>query len=1714
MSSPPPPQLQLDIPSNSTSFKRSFGQLGIDIEDDPSRGTSNDRDHDHDREAKRARSASVVGDGINDTTSSDEERAGPSYAGPSNGYGTTRRDSGRALAPSPPAMSLVDDEDNSMASYSGMSRNHGQSGLSSTRPHDTPPRLPTPPMLDIDMPAADVPLSEEVLRPFNSPTPTLSHPLSEEVSHRSAFDTAISALRSPASPPPVLPPLTLPTNESLTSEPPPRVDLPTNEWPALRESEIGSFHSHLSSALDFLRHDEPSTTRTAGPPGRAATHQEGSSTRQRVSDFQERAAELRERSDRAVRAHRERRLPERRRFGPSIDEHPPRLPLPHLSEPPTLPLPHINEDDRDSFMRDYEHLLRRYGVGSSGDGRRDATARDADRFDDSFHDPPPSLQLPSRRRPRSPSPPRAVAPSSVSEFLVNPNLTPLGSRPSRPELFSFDRSRRALTVANSRGVTYSGTDRPETTSRESTQAYLREIQRDLVQRLSDVDAAYPTRPAERGDREPAPSSSYTDSYPARDTSVSSSSRTHTSANFQRAPWIDGDAQRARIARMQEQRRSLLAMIAGHELELERPAGSEPRPVSYDVRRDSLGGDLRGGSRESRAISRDRRSTSRGMQVRTDSGPEDLASSSRLGSTTASDSSTAAHVRRDDDRPQDRAMNEDSARRHALARELLSSSFFPDYRPSAPAPRPLPALFGDRTTGRDLSMSSSMDSLDPESSRARAVRHVLESIRSHVSPTTTDRDNPPPLPPPDLGHPFDAAMSGPAVGPTADSAMVVDPPNIDTDVTMRDDESTEEEERLSMMGVLPSFESTSSGFQRDLSPVRPVPPVGHDTSALPPVADEGSSATLLRTGRFPRTGDEGSLSSLGRPDYLQHLHRPRGLAWETDRARALQGDDEDRQPGWRPVLMPASWDQPGPRPSAGSQPSNNDESLRLPRRLHESVSSREARLRTRQFDARDFAPGPFRSTMQRLADNSARSDNVRRQSYHVPQPPREATSAAPGTSTSLRPPSIPPLDIQGGEDVLLQRVLLESFASSRQGAPERDPGADSGGSTQRSHPSRPSVSSSRREDGSVVDDAPIPMNLTNVEEWYPDSFDSSSLADRSRRLMRQLIRNSDTASSSTVPNTRIHRSRDAQLPLRRARSPPRRPTLRSAMAASDETSRPMGASASELEDRLTGLYDRVGHTRRLHDYLTTRSRLPASRLDQPQPAPVTAPQGPSAQESDSTVEIDALRSDGRNAPRSRQLVELFRREHDGPPGMARGDRARVQRRPIRHIRDPMLDDFMSDFDFGTRISSEDFLRLPGSLGGVPRGAPPQLVQELESAQYKDWKTQDSDIHCPICLDDYNPEDPVTKLSGCSHWLHKDCLQQWLRTASTCPVCRQSLKGIERRCPRHSVAMRAPPRPMEVMRLPRPHGPESLPTNRTTLVGGSIEATSNHPRWRRLDEVPAQSTPGGASETSTAPPTRLRSAVDALRADLPPRPWARPDHRTENSALPASISRRPPPLPSSSDSLRLNRSRPAGGDQSDDRPPRRSVAATFTYDHGDLDSMTWLDTIMRSESGLPETAQGVQSTTAGATAAAPAPHTSNDAGTASSTANIRVAVSGELSSQPDDHLTQSDEQRLRPSGVVHPNQSGVNSATDVGMSSIAVDSDAAVQDRDSGAAEEPSQMVEVRSAQDEVARAVQLVSDGVERSLEDGDLPTDERDTERDANETDDSYLTRLYRRFYS
>ncbi|KAK7062660.1 hypothetical protein VNI00_000148 [Paramarasmius palmivorus] len=102
------------------------------------------------------------------------------------------------------------------------------------------------------------------------------------------------------------------------------------------------------------------------------------------------------------------------------------------------------------------------------------------------------------------------------------------------------------------------------------------------------------------------------------------------------------------------------------------------------------------------------------------------------------------------------------------------------------------------------------------------------------------------------------------------------------------------------------------------------------------------------------------------------------------------------------------------------------------------------------------------------------------------------------------------------------------------------------------------------------------------------------------------------------------------------------------------------------------------------------------------------------------------------------------------------------------------DFMRDEDFDT--SYESLLSLEAALGEVKSKATPQhIIEGLETVEYKEWATADSDKRCPICLDDYKSSDPVSKLPECSHWLHKPCLEQWLKSASTCPVCRESVRA---------------------------------------------------------------------------------------------------------------------------------------------------------------------------------------------------------------------------------------------------------------------------------------------------------------------------------------------------
>lgn len=52
----------------------------------------------------------------------------------------------------------------------------------------------------------------------------------------------------------------------------------------------------------------------------------------------------------------------------------------------------------------------------------------------------------------------------------------------------------------------------------------------------------------------------------------------------------------------------------------------------------------------------------------------------------------------------------------------------------------------------------------------------------------------------------------------------------------------------------------------------------------------------------------------------------------------------------------------------------------------------------------------------------------------------------------------------------------------------------------------------------------------------------------------------------------------------------------------------------------------------------------------------------------------------------------------------------------------------------------------------------------------------EISCAICRDNYVVQERLGLVNGCQHSFHAHCLQSWLDTSPTCPLCRISLSSI--------------------------------------------------------------------------------------------------------------------------------------------------------------------------------------------------------------------------------------------------------------------------------------------------------------------------------------------------
>ncbi|KAH1162368.1 hypothetical protein GLYMA_01G095300v4 [Glycine max] len=111
-------------------------------------------------------------------------------------------------------------------------------------------------------------------------------------------------------------------------------------------------------------------------------------------------------------------------------------------------------------------------------------------------------------------------------------------------------------------------------------------------------------------------------------------------------------------------------------------------------------------------------------------------------------------------------------------------------------------------------------------------------------------------------------------------------------------------------------------------------------------------------------------------------------------------------------------------------------------------------------------------------------------------------------------------------------------------------------------------------------------------------------------------------------------------------------------------------------------------------------------------------------------------------------------------------------------------YMCKYCFSSVIHTWAFQRTPsGSLirltphRSPPRGLDPDLLQVFPTFPYSSVKDLRKDqkygLECAICLLEFEDDNVLRLLTLCCHVFHQDCIDLWLRSHKTCPVCRRDL-----------------------------------------------------------------------------------------------------------------------------------------------------------------------------------------------------------------------------------------------------------------------------------------------------------------------------------------------------
>ncbi|KAJ7978010.1 putative Ring finger protein [Quillaja saponaria] len=110
-------------------------------------------------------------------------------------------------------------------------------------------------------------------------------------------------------------------------------------------------------------------------------------------------------------------------------------------------------------------------------------------------------------------------------------------------------------------------------------------------------------------------------------------------------------------------------------------------------------------------------------------------------------------------------------------------------------------------------------------------------------------------------------------------------------------------------------------------------------------------------------------------------------------------------------------------------------------------------------------------------------------------------------------------------------------------------------------------------------------------------------------------------------------------------------------------------------------------------------------------------------------------------------------------------------------------FMGFFSLYIRHCNDSASNNAGQVGGAAarsrraaRGLDPAVIETFPTLEYtmvKGLKIGKGALECAVCLCEFEDDEKLRLIPKCDHVFHPDCIDEWLKSHTTCPVCRANL-----------------------------------------------------------------------------------------------------------------------------------------------------------------------------------------------------------------------------------------------------------------------------------------------------------------------------------------------------